>query len=434
MHHIHFRYVSAVPRHQNCSSLFQLLDDINPRQRTALLQSAYVQLRVSGDDDSSEYREFKRRLNALACLAPDQELIVYGMVCFILGSVLRRITHGIFQFVDIKRTALERSQNENASQQIAFLREEEHELRLAYQSFCEMVVSDLLNDQSGVDDGIDLLIDESAQTPIQQNEAPIKPLLDDFVALKKLSDQLFPSNEDVRPVHPAVVTFLDQLAANFKKTIRNEDDVIVIQVVDKSARVAVRPYSEPTSFDPLCPLVLRITICGTKPYDDDALRALGLPKSPVSSLDCRLEFSVLPNELSLSQRGLQIGSIASNRVTRIRLRFRFALQGSRAFLISLAIRQKNRCSSSPPPKLHALHSLVVARIGLKSITCGHERLAPRTTSGNPNATLRLDPLVVTGWFWIVVIPNLFNGVRNEIQRSIPDIFSPSELCCGMSVS
>ena len=57
-----------------------------------------------------------------------------------------------------------------------------------------------------------------------------------------------------------------------------------------------------------------------------------------------------------------------------------------------------------------------------SITFGHERLVPRTTSGKPNATLRFDPPVVTGWFWIVVIPDMFNGVRNPIQRSIPNIF------------
>ena len=149
MHHFHFQYVSAVPSCQNCSSLFQLLDDINPRQRTALLRSAYLKLQVSGADDSSNYREFKRRLNALACLVSDQEFVVYGMICFILGDVLRRITYGIFQIVDKKRELLEVFPDKTESKSMHFLREEEHELRLAYQSFCEMVVSVMLNDYPG---------------------------------------------------------------------------------------------------------------------------------------------------------------------------------------------------------------------------------------------------------------------------------------------
>ena len=272
------------------------MDDLTIQQRATLLRDMYVTLNVYDDDSAAQYREFKRRLSALACLSPSEELVVYGMVCFVLGNVLHRATHGLFRIVDRKRELLDVAPNEAES--IASLREEEHKLRVAYKSFCELVVTGLLNEEPGVDFGSEWLFDMAAPEPSQPFEVPDKALVDDFVALKKLSKQLFPTNEVIIPVHPAVTTFIDQVSANFEKSKLDGDHAVIVRIADKSVRVSVPQYCGPTDTDPKRPQIMRINISGTGP-DARMLRELELPLHPDSSLNCRLEFSVLPKELSL---------------------------------------------------------------------------------------------------------------------------------------
>src|SRR5687768_5816501 len=142
MHHLHFRYVSENPSVQTCARFLQLLDDIPPRIRENLLLPAFHSLNVysrslEGDDPqtNSAYVEFKRRFGRLGRIVPDQTPIVYGMVCFILSTTLHRTTQGIFRIIE---THLKDAENSGSQEKIASLRQEEHQLRLSYRSFCEL--------------------------------------------------------------------------------------------------------------------------------------------------------------------------------------------------------------------------------------------------------------------------------------------------------
>lgn len=72
MHPRHFRFVSDPPS-QNCSRLFQLMDDMQPDGRHALLRDAFVSFHVFSPEQSTPiedrdycYREFKRRISTVA--------------------------------------------------------------------------------------------------------------------------------------------------------------------------------------------------------------------------------------------------------------------------------------------------------------------------------------------------------------------------------
>jgi len=295
MHPLHFRYISD-PTSHNCSRLFQLMDDMQPDGRHALLRDAFRSFNVRSPDAGTAkeraghcYREFKERCKTLMEMLPEESPFVFGMVCFILGNGHARSTRRVFHFIERQRE--DADDDPSAKESLDFLREEEHQLRVAYREFCDLVIAGLVDENEPTDFGSEWLIDEDG--PVDDDS----PESDE--ADKAPSKKLFPDPEIVIPCHPAVTTFLDQVSAHFEKSLVESPHSIAVREGDKAVSISVSEYSAPTPAKPDCPLVLRLFIRGLTISDPRQFKKLGLRPFRRTWFEGRLEFSLFPNELAL---------------------------------------------------------------------------------------------------------------------------------------
>jgi hypothetical protein len=305
MHPLHFRYVTECPSGQTCGRLFQLLDDMAPALRAQLLRDVFHALNVFPSDASpgpeeandSCYREFRKRFARLAALLPEEGPLVYGMVCYVLSNAYSRSTQRLFCFIEQHRELADTDPESRDS--LDSLREEEHQVRVAYRSFCELVVAALLNEDPSMDFGSEWLVAEGEPDEDSDvGEAIGAADSHDLSNLEQISKLLFPLDEESTPPHPVIVTFLDQLAANFQTAISLSPQTIAVRIVNQAMLVSVGEYCAPSESDPTCPLVLRLQLRGVPFTDVKLLKGLGLAPTPRSWMNCRLEFSILPNELA----------------------------------------------------------------------------------------------------------------------------------------
>ncbi len=296
MHPLHFRYVSDPPSGQTCSRLFQLMDDLEPDGRHALLRDAFHAFNVYPTEKGTVkeraahcYREFKERCKTLMEMLPEESPFVFGLVCSTLGNGLARSTRRVFHFIERQRE--DADDDPTAKEKMDFLREEEHQLRVAYREFCDLVIAVLVAEIEPMDFGSEWLIDEEG--PIDDDS----PESDE--AEKTPPKKLFPDPEIEIPCHPAATTFLDQVSAHFQKSLVENTHSIAVREGDKAVNISVSEYSAPTPAKPDCPLVLRLFIRGLSISDPRQFKKLGLRPLRRTWFEGRLEFSLFPNELAL---------------------------------------------------------------------------------------------------------------------------------------
>src|SRR5438552_3416527 len=112
MHHLHFRYVTEQPSCRAIGRLFQLLDDMPADLRHALLRGLFVdfelisELTGEKEKQAAAYAGLKSRVQQLVGAAASKELIIYGLVCFILGNVHARFTMRLPRLIDDKRRSI----------------------------------------------------------------------------------------------------------------------------------------------------------------------------------------------------------------------------------------------------------------------------------------------------------------------------------------
>ena len=222
-------------------------------------------------------------------MLPEESPFVFGMVCFIVGNGLARSTSRLFHLIERHRE--ESGDDPSTKESVDFLREEEHQLRVAYREFCDLVIAGLVDEKEPMDFGSEWLIDEDG--PID-DESP-----ESDEAEKPPPKKLFPDTEIVIPCHPAVTTFLDQVSAHFEKLFVENSHRIAVREGDKAVNISVSEYSAPTTAEPDCPVVLRLFIRGLSISDPRQFKKLGLRPFRRTWFDGRLEFSLFPNELAL---------------------------------------------------------------------------------------------------------------------------------------
>ncbi len=299
MHPLHFEYVSENRHHQSCSKLFQLMDDLEPVGRDELLRDAYISLNVFSKDGESEskdsplrYREFKKRFRTLTQMLPEESPFIYGMVCYILGSVSGRSTKGIFAVIERQLAAADIIPD--TMDNVHSLRAEEHQLRVAYREFCELVLPGMLGRDEDLDFGDEMLPDGADDVGTDSDEE-VEPSVNEEPPVNKL----FPMEIEQRPYDAIVTTFLDQVSAAFEKSVEVGSHSFAVRVADKGVMLSVGEYCGPSEGTPDCPLVLRLNIRRLNLSDQRQVKRLGLRLTADNGFAGRLEFSVFPNELAL---------------------------------------------------------------------------------------------------------------------------------------
>ena len=97
-----------------------------------------------------------------------------------------------------------------------------------------------------------------------------------------------------------VSAFLDQLEAASDQSLRGESNrSSLLAVGGRAFSISVGSYSEPCVREPLRPWVTRIYVYPVNASDEDEFRELGIESLREARVNARLEFSIVPDELTL---------------------------------------------------------------------------------------------------------------------------------------
>jgi hypothetical protein len=259
--------------------------------RQELLRSVFVAFNAFSElsDDKqrfmANYTQLRTKVQVHAKDFFEHQLLVYGLVCFILGNTFSRHAMGLPYFID-QRSEEVALGNEESLAPLNRLRDEQELLRKAYCSFCEIVVGPLLGEVQTGDFGNEWLVDDSEPVPLEAAREALK------------SGQAAHNEERTgqEKSDPLIDQFLDGLAALSDLSLRTGLRTLALRVADKGVCVSVGEYSSPSESDPSRPQILRITILPL-PMAEKASKGLGLPLNSKHRLHCRLELSCLPEEL-----------------------------------------------------------------------------------------------------------------------------------------
>lgn len=160
--HLHFVLHAPTPGGLTCSRLFELMDSLDPAVLDDLLIDLYLGYDIPESQTRGQrYADFKRAFLAANASCKDENVIVFGLVSYVLAEAYRksdlarfeRIMEGHQMVIEIARKEL-REEGLPASQMIQHISEirekieslhRELELsRRSYKTFCDKVVAPLV--------------------------------------------------------------------------------------------------------------------------------------------------------------------------------------------------------------------------------------------------------------------------------------------------
>ena len=147
MHHFHFRYVAECPAGQTCARVFQLINDLNPAHVDILFRDAFIAFQTGQnlselpEGSLNRWKEFQAYFRRSVESLPQECASVFGMVCFVLGTANDRLFRRLPHLIRMQREHAE-LQGEQSESEVLLLREQ-HMLQIAYDAFCELVISPL---------------------------------------------------------------------------------------------------------------------------------------------------------------------------------------------------------------------------------------------------------------------------------------------------